>query len=72
MANEKPIVEFKDGKKIVTHPSGEVKEYTKEQLVKTKEIFTSRKQKLDEHIAAIDDDLKQIPDKPKEEIISAE
>ena len=68
MPNEKTItVEFKDGKKILTHPTGEKKEYTQEQLEKAKEILTTRRQEMDEHIASIDDDLKNIvATKPKE------
>ena len=61
MPNEKTItVEFKDGKKILTHPTGEKKEYTQEQLEKAKELLTARRQEMDEHIASIDDDLKNI------------
>ncbi len=56
----KVTVEYKDGKKVVTYPSGEKREHTKESLTTAKEIFLRRKQKIDEQIALIDDDIKKI------------
>jgi len=56
----KVTVEYKDGKKIVTLPSGEKREHTKESLTTAKEMFLRRKQKIDEQIALIDDDIKKI------------
>ncbi len=56
----KVTVEYKDGKKIVTLPSGEKREHTKESLTSAKEIFQKRRDKIDEQIALIDDDIKKI------------
>ena len=53
-------VEYKDGKKIVTLPSGEKREHTKESLTSAKEVFSRRRDKLNEQIALIDDDIKKI------------
>jgi len=56
----KPTIEFKDGKKIVTYPSGEKREHTKESLTTAKDMFLGRRDKLNEQIALIDDDIKKI------------
>ena len=56
----KPTVEFKDGKKIVTYPSGEKREQTKASLTTAKQMFLKRRDKIDEQIAIIDDDIKKI------------
>lgn len=56
----KVTVEYKNGKKIVTLPSGEKREYTKESLTSAKEAFLRRRDKLNEQIALIDDDIKKI------------
>lgn len=53
----KVTVEYKNGKKIVTYPNGEKQEHTRESLDKAKQMFLRQRQKLDEHIALIDDDL---------------
>ena len=56
----KPTVEFKDGKKIVTYPSGEKWEQTKDSLIAAKQMFLKRRDKINEQIALIDDDIKKI------------
>lgn len=56
----KPTVEFKDGKKIVTYPSGEKREQTKDNLTVAKQMFLKRRDKINEQIALIDDDIKKI------------
>ncbi len=56
----KVTVEYKDGKKLVTYPSGEKREHTKESLTSAKQMFLKRREKIDEQIALIDDDIKKI------------
>jgi hypothetical protein len=56
----KVTVEYKDGKKVVTYPSGEKREHTKESLTGAREMFLKRRQKIDEQIASIDGDIKKI------------
>jgi len=56
----KVTVEYKDGKKIVTLPSGEKQEHTKQSLGTAKQMFLKRRQKIDEQIALIEDDIKKI------------
>jgi hypothetical protein len=56
----KVIVEYKDGKKIVTYPSGEKREHTKASLSGSKEMFLRHREKIDEQIALIDDDIKKM------------
>jgi len=53
----KVTVEYKDGKKIVTYPNGEKQEHSKESLKTAKGMFLRHRQKMDENIALIDDDL---------------
>jgi len=56
MAN-KIIIEFKNGKKIVKHPSGATSEYATDALEKHRAHLVERKQSIDEEIALIDQDL---------------
>jgi len=56
----KITVIFKDGKKIVTHPDGSSKEYTKADTEKQKDYLLRRKQDVDRQIAHLDDDLAEI------------
>jgi hypothetical protein len=56
----KVTIEYKDGKKVVTYPSGEKREHTKESLTGAREMFLKRREKIDEQIALIDDDIKKI------------
>lgn len=56
----KVTIEYKDGKKVVTYPSGEKREHTKESLSGAREMFLKRREKIDEQIALIDDDLKKM------------
>lgn len=56
----KVTIEYKDGKKVVTYPSGEKREHTKESLTGAREMFLKRREKIDEQIALIDDDLKNM------------
>jgi len=56
----KVTIEYKNGKKIVTYPSGEKREHTKGSLTSAKEMFIRRREKIDEQIALIDDDIKKI------------
>ena len=53
-------VEFKSGKKIVTHPDGAVKKYTKADTEKQKDYLQRRRQDLDRQISHIDEDLVNI------------
>jgi len=56
----KITVTFKNGKKIVTHPDGSSKEYTKADTEKQKDYLLRGKQDLDRQIAHIDNDLAEI------------
>lgn len=56
----KVTIEYKNGKKVVTYPSGEKREHTKESLTGAREMFLKRREKIDEQIALIDDDLKKM------------
>ena len=53
-------IEFKDGKKIITHPSGVVSEYTKEQLEAYREELKKQKAELDGQISQIDKDISKL------------
>ena len=60
MANAQLNVEFRDEKKIVTHPNGSVSEYPKAVLENHKQHLLERKQMLEDQIAGIDKDLGDI------------
>ena len=66
MPSDKVTIEFKDGKKITTHPGGKVTEQTKEDLERYKDFLARERQRVDRHISLIDKDLNQIALKPKE------
>ena len=61
----KMTVKFKNGKKIVTHPYGSSKEYTKADTEKQKDYLLRRRQDLDRQITRIDDDLVKIDNSKK-------
>ena len=50
-------IEFKDNKEIITHPSGVVSEYTKEQLEAHRKRLVDEKIRLDESIKRLDEDI---------------
>ena len=50
-------IEYKDGKKIITHPSGVVNEYTIEQLEAIKAELVSEKQEIENQITQVDSDI---------------
>ena len=60
MANVQLNVEFRDEKKIVTHPNGSVSEYPKTVLENHKQHLLERKQMLEDQISGIDKDLGDI------------
>lgn len=60
MANAQLNVEFRDEKKIITHPNGMVSEYPKAVLENHKQHLLERKQILEDQIAGIDKDLGDI------------
>jgi esterase/lipase len=57
---KKVTVEYKNQKKIVTLPSGEKREHTRDSLSRAKDMFLQRRKKVDEQIALIDNDLKKM------------
>lgn len=60
MADKKISIEFKDGKKIVKHPDGSIKEYTKVDAEKHKEYLIKRREDVDRQIAHVDEDITNI------------
>ena len=60
MANVQMNVEFRDEKKIVTHPNGAVSEYPKTVLENHKQHLIERTQMIEDQIAGIDKDLGDI------------
>ena len=53
-------VAFMEDKKVVTHPNGTVSEYPKTVLENFKQNLLQQKQRIDDQIAAIDNDLGSI------------
>ncbi len=60
MPNKKITIEFKDGKKIVKHPDGSIKEFTKADSEKQKEHLTRMRGDIDRQIAHVDEDIANI------------
>ena len=59
MANQLNV-EFRDEKKIITHPNGTVSEYPKAVLENHKQHLLERKQMLEDQISGINKDLGDI------------
>jgi hypothetical protein len=55
--NQTVTVEYRDEKKIVTHPNGVVSEYPRVVLVSFKTQMQKQKQMFEDQIASIDRDL---------------
>jgi len=64
MPDKKITIEFKDGKKIITHPNGSIKEYTRADAEKHKDYLLRMRGDIDRQIARVDEDLSGI-DKSK-------
>jgi len=65
MSKDKIKIEFKAGKKIVQHPTGVTREYTKKDLESQKQHLIKQREIIDEHIAQIDKDLANMGDEKK-------
>ena len=50
-------IEYKDGKKIITHPSGVVNEYIIEQLEAIKAGFVSEKTEIENQVTRVENDI---------------
>lgn len=57
MSKDKIKIEFKAGKKIVQHPTGVTREYTKKDLENQKQHLIKQREIIDDHVAYIDKDL---------------
>jgi len=68
MPDIKITIEFKDGKKIVTHPDGSIKEFTKADSEKQKEYLTRMRGDLDRQIAHVDEDITNIENSKKAKV----
>lgn len=60
MADKKISIEFKNGKKIITHPDGSVKEYSKTDAEKHKDYLLKRRDDVDRQIAHVGEDIVNI------------
>jgi hypothetical protein len=52
--------EFKNGKKIITHPSGVVTEYSKSDLETEKQNFLDERQRIDLEIASLGQEIARL------------
>ena len=52
--------EFKDGKMILTHPTGVKQELTREQMIAHKEMWLEQKKRIEETIKRIDEDISKL------------
>jgi len=53
-------IEFKDGKQIITHPSGVISEYTKEQMEAQRKELEKQKVRVEEEIEKISEDISKL------------
>jgi len=60
MLQEKPIIEFKDGKKITKFPDGVVREQTPEEAERYRQFLLREKERIERHLALLDDDVKKM------------
>jgi hypothetical protein len=60
MADKKISIEFKNGMKIITHPDGSVKEYSKADAEKHKDYLLKRRDDVDRQITHVDEDIANI------------
>ena len=65
MADTKMTIEFKDGKKIIKHPDGSIKEFTKADSEKQKSYLLKMRGDLDRQIAHVDEDIVNIENSKK-------
>ena len=56
--DQKPmVITYKEGKKIITHPSGVISKYDKTDLQQHKDRLLEEKTRTEEQIARIDSDI---------------
>jgi len=60
MAIIKPTIEFKDGKKLTKFPDGTVREQTPEDAERYRQFLVTEKQRIERHMALLDDEITQM------------
>lgn len=60
MPIEKPTIEFKDGKKLTKFSDGTIREQTPEDAERYRQFLLREKERIDRHLALLDDDVKKM------------
>jgi hypothetical protein len=60
MPIEKPIIEFKDGKKLTKFPDGTIREQTPEDAERYRQFLVKEKERIERHLTLLDDDVKKM------------
>ena len=71
MPIEKPTIEFKDGKKLTKFPDGVIREQTEEDAQRYRQFLATEKQRIERHMALLDDEITQMVTSKKEKIPDA-
>jgi len=53
-------IEFKDHKKVITHPTGHINEYDKDYLIKIKGYLIKNRDRLEKQISEIEADISKL------------
>ena len=60
MPSDKVVIEFKDGKKLTKFPDGVIREQTQEGAERYRQFLVNEKQRIERHMALLDDEVKQM------------
>ena len=60
MPSDKVVIEFKDGKKLTKFPDGAIREQTQEDAARYRQFLATEKQRIERHMALLDDEITQM------------
>ena len=69
MPSDKVVIEFKDGKKLTKFPDGVIREQTQEESGRYRQFLVNEKQRIERHMALLDDEVKQMVASSKAKIL---
>ena len=71
MPSDKITIEFKDGKKLTKFPDGVIREQTQEDSERYRQFLVNEKQRIERHMALLDDEITQMVASKKIKILDA-
>ena len=60
MPSDKVVIEFKDGKKLTKFPDGVIREQTQGDAERYRQFLATEKQRIERHMALLDDEITQM------------